>query len=110
MQMLRRDFNFDETSARLVDIAIRETARLDTIIKAFLAYAKPPALNLKECNINEVLSETFDLIQQQTAERPDLSVVKAFADEPLLIQVDPDQIKQVFCPTPFRQCPNEGNC
>jgi two-component system sensor histidine kinase PilS (NtrC family) len=96
MQMLRRDRNFDETSARLVDIAIREMARLDMIIKAFLAYAKPPALNLKECDINAVLSETLDLIRQQTVERPDLSIIEALARGPLLGEIDPDQMKQVF--------------
>jgi two-component system sensor histidine kinase PilS (NtrC family) len=96
MQMLRRDQNFDETSARLVDIAIRETARLDAIIKAFLVYARPPALNLKECDVNDVLSETLDLLRQQMAERPDLSLEPMLLAGPLPAHFDPDQMKQVF--------------
>lgn len=96
MQMLRRDLSLDETGARLMDIAIRETARLDSIIKAFLLYARPPALNLKECDVNTVLSETLDLVQHQAAERKDLQLETALASRPLIAQVDPDQIKQVF--------------
>jgi len=96
MQMLRRDQHFDETSARLVDIAIREAARLDSIIKAFLLYARPPALNLKECDINDVLSETLDLIRPQLAERPELSLDAVPVAGPLVAQIDPDQMKQVF--------------
>ena len=96
MQMLRRDQNFDETSARLVDIAIRETARLDAIIKAFLVYARPPALNLKECDINDVLSDTLDLLRQQVMERSDMLLESMLVAGPLPAQIDPDQMKQVF--------------
>ena len=46
MQMLRQDVGPDETSQRLMDIAIREAKRLDNIISEFLQYARPPALNL----------------------------------------------------------------
>ncbi len=96
MQMLRREFTFDATNNRLVEIAIRETARLDGIIKAFLLYARPPALNLKECDINEVLSETMELVRQQMTERAGLSFEGKLADGPMPVHIDPDQMKQVF--------------
>ena len=43
MQMLRKDLEADETSQRLMDIAVREATRLDNIITEFLQYARPPA-------------------------------------------------------------------
>jgi two-component system sensor histidine kinase PilS (NtrC family) len=96
MQMLRKDLKLDESNARLMDIAIRETARLDNIIKEFLLYARPPALNLKECDLNTVLSETLDLICHQIAGRTDLCVETTYAPAPMTAQVDPDQMEQVF--------------
>jgi two-component system sensor histidine kinase PilS (NtrC family) len=96
MQMLRRDLTLDATGSRLMDIAIRETGRLDDIIKAFLTYARPPALNLKECDVNAILSETLDLIRPQAAMRKGLSIETALATGTLIAQVDPDQMKQVF--------------
>lgn len=96
MQMLRRDVALEETNARLMDIAVREATRLDAIITEFLLYARPPALNLKECDVNEVLSETLDLLRHQAASRPDVRIVPQLRPGPMTARVDPDQIKQVF--------------
>jgi two-component system sensor histidine kinase PilS (NtrC family) len=96
MQMLRRDAHLDESNVRLMDIAIRETARLDAIITEFLLYARPPALNLKECNINEVLADALDLIHHEV--QPHMNIVIATSPGPgaMMAQIDPDQMKQVF--------------
>lgn len=96
MQMLRNDTLVDETSRRLMDIAIREAARLDAIITEFLRYAKPPALNLKDADLNKVLAETIDLIQHEARGRTNVSIATSFSDEALTVQIDQDQMKQVF--------------
>ncbi|MBM4124859.1 MAG: PAS domain S-box protein [Nitrospira sp.] len=96
MQMLRKDLSADDTNARLMEIAVRETERLDAIITEFLLYARPPALNLKECDLNAVLAETLDLIRHEAQSREQLAVAARPAAGPLLAQADPDQIKQVF--------------
>jgi two-component system sensor histidine kinase PilS (NtrC family) len=96
MQMLRKDLHADETSQRLMDIAVREATRLDTIITEFLQYARPPALNLAEYDLNKVLAETLDLVQHEARTRKNIKIVTALAAGPLLAQVDQDQMKQVF--------------
>jgi two-component system sensor histidine kinase PilS (NtrC family) len=96
MQMLRKDLHADETSQRLMDIAVREATRLDTIITEFLQYARPPALNLAEYDLNKVLAETLDLVQHEARTRTNIKIVTALAAGPLLAQVDQDQMKQVF--------------
>ena len=52
-----------------MDIAIREARRLDNIITEFLQYARPPALNLTEHDLNKVLADTLDLIQHEARTR-----------------------------------------
>ncbi len=96
MQMLRQDLPLDDTNRRLMDIAIREATRLDTIIKEFLQYARPPALNLKECEINTLLKDTLDLIQHEAKSREAITIETLLGAEPMTVQVDPDQLKQVF--------------
>ena len=96
MQMLRQDVGPDETSQRLMDIAIREAKRLDNIISEFLQYARPPALNLVEHDLNKVLADTLDLIQHEARSRKSISIVTKLSAEPLPAQVDHDQLKQVF--------------
>lgn len=96
MQMLRKDVQTDETSQRLVEIAVREATRLNAIITEFLQYARPPALNLAECDLNKVLAETFDLVQHEARTRTNITVVTAPCSDTLPAQVDQDQMKQVF--------------
>ncbi|MEC4891350.1 MAG: ATP-binding protein [Nitrospira sp.] len=96
MQMLRKDLQGDDTSQRLMDIAVREATRLDTIITEFLQYARPPALNLAEHDLNKVLAETLDLVQHEARARKNITIVTALAAESLGRQVDQDQMKQVF--------------
>ncbi|MBI4003206.1 MAG: PAS domain S-box protein [Nitrospira defluvii] len=96
MQMLRQDVGPDETSQRLMDIAIREARRLDNIITEFLQYARPPALNLVEHDLNKVLADTLDLIQHEARSRTGITIVSRMAPTKLVAQVDQDQLKQVF--------------
>lgn len=95
MQMLRKDLPADETSRRLMDIAVREATRLDAIITAFLQYARPPALQLKEVDVNKLVAEIVDLITHEARARKGIVVVTSFSEEALTVQVDPDQMKQV---------------
>ncbi|HXV69336.1 MAG TPA: ATP-binding protein [Nitrospira sp.] len=96
MQMLRKDLHADDTSQRLMDIAVREATRLDTIITEFLQYARPPALNLAEFDLNKVLAETMHLVQHEARTRTNIKIVTAPAPGALPGQVDQDQMKQVF--------------
>ncbi len=96
MQMLRKDLQADETSQRLMDIAVREATRLDAIITEFLQYARPPALNLAEYDLNKVLAETLDLVQHEARTRRGISITAVPCAEALRVQVDQDQMKQVF--------------
>lgn len=96
MQMLRKDALGDETNCRLMDIAIREATRLDNIITEFLQYARPPALNLAEYDLNKVLAETLDLVQHEARTRSNIKIVTSLATGVLAAQVDQDQLRQVF--------------
>lgn len=96
MQMLRKDAVADVTNSRLMDIAIREATRLDAIITEFLQYARPPALDLAEHNINKILAETLDLVQHEARNRKQITIATALAADVLSAQVDQNQMRQVF--------------
>jgi two-component system sensor histidine kinase PilS (NtrC family) len=96
MQILRKDLALDDTNTRLMDIVIRETNRLDSIITEFLLYARPPALNLKECDLNAVLAEVLDLIRHEAHSRQNVRIDARLSADAMTAPVDQDQIKQVF--------------
>lgn len=96
MQMLRKDAPIEDTNRHLMDIAIREATRLDAIIKEFLQYARPPALNLKECDLNVLIKESVALIQHEARKRGGVEIKITLHKGALVAKVDPDQLKQVF--------------
>jgi two-component system sensor histidine kinase PilS (NtrC family) len=96
MQILRKDLQADESNRHLMDIAIRETSRLDSIITEFLLYARPPALNLKEYDVNVVLADTLDLIRHEAQSHMNIVIMTYPGPGVMTAQIDPDQIKQVF--------------
>lgn len=96
MQMLRKETAADDTDRRLMDIAIREATRLDSIITEFLQYARPPALNLAESDINKVLAETLDLVHHEARIRSNIKIVTTLAPGSLIAQIDQNQMRQVF--------------
>lgn len=96
LQMLRKEPTLDEENARLMDIATREATRLNAIVTEFLRYSRPPDLNLKECDLRELVNDTVVLIKHDGQLQDAQDVVLRHDEEIPLIQVDPDKMKQVF--------------
>jgi two-component system sensor histidine kinase PilS (NtrC family) len=96
LQMLRNDQSLDGESARLMDIAIGEATRLNTIVTEFLRYSRPPDLNLKECDLRVLLEETIALIKHDDGSPSSPAIALDHDPGLALIQVDPDKMKQVF--------------
>jgi len=96
LQMLRKEPTIDEENARLMDIATREATRLNTIVTEFLRYSRPPDLNLKECDLRELVDDTVALIRHDGHLREVQAVTVHHGEHVPMIQVDPDKMKQVF--------------
>jgi len=96
LQMLRREPLLDSENARLMDIATKEATRLNTIITEFLRYSRPPDLNLKECDLRELVTETVALIRHDGRVQKSQEVVVRQEGHIPMVQADPDKMKQVF--------------
>jgi two-component system sensor histidine kinase PilS (NtrC family) len=96
LQMLRKEPALDEENARLMDIATREATRLNAIVTEFLRYSRPPDLNLKECDLREIVDDTVTLLKHDHHSQDALEVAVRHGDNLPSVQVDPDKMKQVF--------------
>lgn len=82
-----------EARDRLSQIVMRESERLNQIIKDFLAYARPAPLTLETVSIATALEEVLVLFEHRA--RPgSLKIVREFSAL-LHWRVDPQQFKQV---------------
>jgi two-component system sensor histidine kinase PilS (NtrC family) len=78
---------------RLSQIVMRESERLNQIIKDFLEYARPAPLTLETVNVADALAEVLVLLEHRTRTGC-LKIVREF-DASLYRRVDPQQFKQV---------------
>jgi two-component system sensor histidine kinase PilS (NtrC family) len=96
MQVLRKELVLNDEHQHLMEIALKETYRLNNIITEFLYYARPSPPNYKSCDLNRLLGETLQLLQNSKDYHKGIQIRTAFGREPILVKVDPDQMKQVF--------------
>ncbi len=98
-----------ETRDRLAQIVGKESARLDQIIRDFLAYARPAPLARARVNVAEILDEVLVLLEHHAAPGT-LKVVREFPPS-LSWSVDPQQFRQAvwnLCLNAFQAMPAGG--
>lgn len=93
VQMLRSLPALTEQPRRLMEIILRETQRLDTLLADFLAFARPKEPCPRKCSLAEIVEETVAVFQHREERlKPELRC--SLAD--VTGQVDPDQMRQVL--------------
>ena len=98
-----------ETRDRLANIVVKESARLDEIIRDFLAYARPAPLARASVNVAEILDEVLVLLEHN-ATPGTLKIVREFPPS-LPWSVDPQQFRQAvwnLCLNAFQAMPAGG--
>ena len=96
IQMLKSELVLDAPNQRLMEIILRESERLNSLITDFLLFAQPPKTNKALCNIHQIMDETIDLFLNSSECHEAIRVIRPETPQDLQIMIDPDQMKQVF--------------
>ncbi len=94
IEVLARDLPRDDTRERLVEIALRESDRLNQIITEFLRYARPSPPHRQPVNMAGILDEVLLLLQQRPL--PDSLKIARECPDSLPVHLDPQQMKQAI--------------
>ena len=95
MQVLRKELQPSDATRPLLDLALHETERLSGIVSDFLQYARPRALNLKECDVNELVGNTVRMLEQTSEYGGRIRFIRHLAPEGVMALLDSDQMQQV---------------
>lgn len=98
IQMLKADLILNQDDKVLMDIILRESTRLDSILTDFLTYARPKAITFVKCDlVHEILFPTIGLLKNDRRfPVENISVrVNAAPNFPKIV-CDVQQMKQVF--------------
>ena len=95
IQMLQGELELQGDHRHLMDIVLRETDRLNTIITEFLDYARPRSNQLEQISLASLLEETITLFRNSREYRRDIIII---CDIPstIVIPGDSQRLRQVF--------------
>ena len=109
IEVLAADGAPPETRGRLANIVLKESGRLNGIIKQFLEYARPAVLARVRVNVADALDEVLVLLDHRAGPGT-LKLVREFPTS-LMWDVDPQQFRQALwnlCLNAFEAMPGGG--
>ena len=95
IEVLKEGLVWDSTENRLMAIVSREIDRLNQLISDFLLFARPKKTKWRTFDLNRVITESLELFKNGHRWNENVSVLTHFNDS-VMIESDPDQIKQVL--------------
>lgn len=96
IEILKNTLSPSDENSRLMKIALKESGRLNAIITEFLLYAKPQPPRRRWVDIQNHLAEMVDVIKNHPDCHPSTKIVFLPAPGPLMLMLDPDQMRQAF--------------
>lgn len=96
IQVLEGKTEKNSAQANLMDIILRESDRLNSIITNFLKYARPQNGNFADVDINEAIDDTVTLVRHSPDVQRNHSIETDLPTEPVVISADVSQLKQIF--------------
>ena len=96
IQLLRKELDLRDDHARLLDIVMRESQRLNDTIKNFLAYAGPQRVTRARVDVARLVREVGALLQQQGPDAGPAVTVQVDAPDQVVHDLDEAQMRQVL--------------
>lgn len=96
IQVLESTTKPNTTQAGLMEIILRESDRLNSIITNFLTYARPRVSNFSEIDACEAIRDTYTLLRHSPDIKDHHRLETELPDYPVMINADPTQLKQIF--------------
>lgn len=94
IQLLKEDLRYAPDHERLMDIILRETDRLSTLVSDFLFFAKPPAGKPEIVNLGEAIHEITDLFARDTINARKIKLDRYLSNDCWAL-IDPTHLSQI---------------
>ncbi|MGI8545522.1 MAG: sensor histidine kinase, partial [Aridibacter sp.] len=86
----------NSSQAKLMDIILRESDRLNSIITNFLSYARPQMSNFSEIDVREAINDTITLLRHSPSVKENHMLEADLPEKPIMMSADLTQLKQIF--------------
>jgi two-component system sensor histidine kinase PilS (NtrC family) len=96
IQILRQELPLSSEQEQLMDIVLRESERLNTTIRSFLAYARPQRFQIERFDARRSLNDTALLLRNSAEVHEGHEILVEVPDTELWYEADEGQIKQII--------------
>ena len=101
--MMREKENLDDQDRQDLELIIRETKRVREIVRGLLDFARETPFVQKPLDINELVRQTLRLLGKREAFQ-NIYMVEDLAEDLPLVNVDKNQLQQVFLNLTLNAC------
>ena len=95
IQILRQELPLSSEQEQLMDIVLRESERLNTTIRSFLAYARPQRFQIERFDVRRALNDTALLLRNSAEVLEGHEIAVDVPAHELWYEADEGQIKQI---------------
>jgi two-component system sensor histidine kinase PilS (NtrC family) len=95
IQLLKTELDLEPVNQHLMNIVIRETDRLNTLITDFLIFARPGKMEIELVDVTALLNETLGILENDPQSRKTVKIERNL-HESLFVNADSDQLRQLF--------------
>jgi len=96
IQILRQELPLSAEQEQLMDIVLRESERLNTTIRSFLAYARPQRFQIQRFDVRRALNDAALLLRNSAEVQESHEIVLDVPPGELWYEADEGQIKQII--------------
>jgi two-component system sensor histidine kinase PilS (NtrC family) len=95
IQVLKEDLRYDSDHERLMDIILRETDRLSTLVNDFLFFARPPAGKPELINLKDAVEDITAMLEKDATQEKHYHLTKEKVADAWVV-MDPTHLRQVL--------------
>ena len=95
IEIIRDGMEQNDVNVRLMNIILRETDRLNNLVADFLLFARPKRAKFREFDLNQLILDSLELFQNSPHWNNKIAIFTGFPNS-VMVESDPDQIKQVL--------------
>jgi len=96
VEVLKGELKLAGENQKLMELILKESSRLNSILKEFLQYAKIKRTSLSKVDLVFIINEAVEIVKKHPSFREGIKIEKEFEEKHLWVWGEENQIKQLF--------------
>lgn len=96
VEILKSELNLEGENQRLLELIIKESGRLNTILKEFLQYAKLGETSLGKVELKRIVDEVIEIVKKHPSYQTGIDIRRRLDESPLYILAEENQLNHLL--------------